>query len=268
MLGAVAAALVTGCGEQPDTEFEDSPDEDPATAAQALGGEATCVTVKRGVFGDIHDAMLSGDHPTWRAGDEPGMWTGLSSGGNENRALLQLDLDFVPPYAIVTSATLKVFVGWTMYSSTIRAHEVLTPWHEETVTNASFPAGGFDPAPSGSYQAVAGTQGYQSLDFTALAKAWLAGTKENHGVLLEEDPVVGHYHHASDGSASRRPTATVCYVNGPKPRRGGALVAAGTTSDSESYRFIGSLGEGPGDNHVGTSETRRFVGGLVGATQE
>ncbi len=135
-------------------------------------------------------------------------------------------------------------------------------------SNASVPVNGFDPVTFDSYPAVAGTQGYQAIDITALTKAWAAGTKDNHGILLEEDPVVGHYHHTSDGSASRRPTATVCYVNGPKPRQGGALVAAGTTSDSESYRFIGSLGEGPGNNHVGTSESLRFVGGLVGATQE
>src|SRR5947207_479589 len=82
-LAALTAAMV-GCGEQTgetDTDSADLPDEPIASAGQALQ-PATCVTVRRGVQGDVHDAFLSEDYPYWMTGTEQSLWTGLSSGGN------------------------------------------------------------------------------------------------------------------------------------------------------------------------------------------
>lgn len=87
----VALGLVLGaCQNESTGELQNAGedgDEVLAEAASALQ-EPTCVTVRRGVFGNIHDTFLSGDNPGWAPGSDWGMWTGRSSGGKENRSLL------------------------------------------------------------------------------------------------------------------------------------------------------------------------------------
>jgi hypothetical protein len=46
-----------------------------------------------------------------------------------------------------------------------------------------------------------------------------------------------------------------------------ALAAAGTISESATYRAVRTLGQPPGGNAVRSSATYRSIGGLVGATQ-
>jgi hypothetical protein len=45
------------------------------------------------------------------------------------------------------------------------------------------------------------------------------------------------------------------------------MVSGGTVMTSASYRLILTTGEGPGGNGVMKSQSYRFNGGLVGATQ-
>lgn len=265
ILAGVAA--LAGCnGETPvDTPVEEESESESIAAAQAAIEEPSCVTVQRGLFGDIHDTFLSGDYPTWAAGTDSGMWTGKSSGGNENRALVAADLGFLPEYSIIVSATLSIRLSWSQTPGTIRVHRVTQPWSEETTSLQSFGTGGFDPLVEASFSGIG--NGYVPLDVTELVSEWVRGIHPNYGVLLEEDPVNAHYFFTSEVSAGNRPFLHVCYRNGPKPHQAGALVAGGVTSDSEGYRFIGTLSQGPGANRVSTSENHRFIGGLVGATQ-
>lgn len=264
----VGFVAVSGCNGEPSggVQAEEAGEEESVAAAQsAIAEEPTCVTVRRGVFGDVHDTFLSGDHPTWTPGTEPGMWTGKSSGGNENRALLSVDLGFLPEYSIIVSATLMVRLSWSVTPGTIGVHQVVQPWSEATATLQSFGTGGFDPATIASFSGIG--NGFVSIDVTGLVSDWVTGVHPNYGVLLEEAPVGSHYFFTSEVSLGSRPALAVCYRNGPKPHAGGALVAGGVTSDSEAYHFIGTLSEGAGANRVSTSETHRFIGGVVGATQ-
>lgn len=265
LTGLVCLAAAAGCaGETSDESLPEGEDEDIAAAQSALQ-TPTCVTVRRGVLGDVHDAFLSGDYPYWATGGDYEMYIGQSSGGNENRILVSFDLDFLPSTAIVTSATFMLFVGWPPVDTTIRAHEVLVPWEEATVKTATFPPGGYALESAGSMQT--GSLGFRFMDVTGLVKSWVSGAKSNHGMLLEETPVQWHNAYSSESGMGTRPALAVCYVNGPAPHAAGALVAGGVTSDSEGFHFIGSLSQGPGRNAVSTSENHRFVGGIVGATQ-
>lgn len=267
VLLAVGSLALAGCDGETSVEPESAGDEAEevvAAAASALQ-EPTCVTVRRGVFGNIRDTFLSGDNPGWAPGSDWGMWTGRSSGGNQNRALLAADLAFLSEYSIVVSATLMIPMSWSDTPSTLRVHRVTQPWSEATASLQSFGPGGFDPAVAASFSGVGA--GFQAVDLTELVSDWVRGVHPNYGVLVEEDPITAHYFFTSEVSVNNRPSLAVCYRNGPKPHRGGALVAAGGTGDSEGHHFLGSLSQGPGSNAVSTSENHRFLGGLVGATQ-
>ena len=268
---------VAGCsGETKETGQPGDEEESVAAARQPLSPdtettpsavqEPTCVTVERSVFGAVHDTFLSGDYPTWAPGGEGGIWTGISGGGSQNRILLSFDLSSLSPYSIVTSATFRIKVSWNEHHSQVRLHRVTQPWGEATATLQSFGVGGYDPEVAGSFDPEGYT--FETADVTSLASDWVREVHPNYGVILEEDPVHAHLFWSSESGAGSRPSLEVCYVNGPKPHRGGAIVAGGTTSDSESHHFIGTISEGPGQNRVATSENHRFIGGVVGATQQ
>ena len=110
--------------------------------------------------------------------------------------------------------------------------------------------------------------GFKSADVTELARGWVDGSIPNNGIVLQEPAVHSHLFWSSEAGLSSRPALGLCYVNGPGAHRGGALVAGGITSDSPGHHFIGTLGESPGGNRVSTSQNHRFIGGVVGGTQE
>lgn len=259
---------IAGCAEEPrDNALSDvGSDEDIAVARQALQ-TPVCVTVRRGVTGDVADTFLSGDYPFWAPGAEGGLWTGRSGGGNDNRALLRFDLGFLPASAKVTSATLMIQVSWNDQNNIVFVHRVLSPWSEATARAGNFGApSDFAATPETGF--LAGDVGFKSADVTDLARGWVDGSIPNHGIVLQEPAVHSHLFWSSEAGLSSRPALGLCYVNGPNPHRGGALVAGGITSDSPGHHFIGTLGESPGGNRVSTSQNHRFIGGVVGGTQE
>ncbi len=262
----LAFAALAGCGGESTGQGQPDTEDEGLAAAQSAIVEPTCVTVRRGVFGDVHDTFLSGDYPTWAPGGDSGLWTGLSSGGSQNRILTSFDLGFLSPYTIVVSATFQIKVSWNEAHSTVRIHRVTQPWSEATATLQSFGVSGYDPAVAGSFDPEGYT--YESADVTELVSDWVREIHPNYGVLLEEDPSAAHYYYSSESGVGSRPSLQICYRNGPKPHRGGAVVAGGTSSDSEGYHFVGTLSEGPGRNRVASSENHRFIGGVVGATQQ
>ncbi|MEZ4297580.1 MAG: DNRLRE domain-containing protein [Polyangiaceae bacterium] len=96
----------------------------------------------------------------------------------------------------------------------VRARAIHRPWDEPTVTWQSF--GGtasWDPLTIGTFDPSG--VGYKSIDITALTQGWYSGAVPNHGLLLEEDPVVNHFYYASESSsAAIRPRFDVCFVAG------------------------------------------------------
>lgn len=209
------AALLAGCAHAP--EESESPslhDEDVAESGQALS-EPTCVTIRRGTAGDVADLFLSGDHPTWTTGAETSLWTGLSSGGAQNRILMRPDLASIPAGSTVVSARLRVRAAWTDQNGTVSVHRVLAPWAEASTSLATFdPATGIDPAASAGFPA--GFGGTKEADVTALVSDWLSGAAPNHGVALVEPPVQAHGFWSSESSEANRPAFEVCYLP-PEP---------------------------------------------------
>ncbi|MFO0593156.1 MAG: right-handed parallel beta-helix repeat-containing protein [Polyangiaceae bacterium] len=173
-----------------------------------------CVTIRRGVNGDIADAFLSGDYPTAPTGPYFGSWSGLSSGGNSNRALWKANLSPIPSGATVTSATFSFYLSWSSNYNLVTVHQILVPWSEATVTDGNFGgAASWDFNAIGNFQG--GGVGTRSIDITGLVGEWVNGTTPNNGILFDEPPILNHYYFTGEsGNADYRPKLDVCYLAG------------------------------------------------------
>ncbi|WP_437659571.1 DNRLRE domain-containing protein [Sorangium sp. So ce1182] len=173
-----------------------------------------CVTVRRGLGGDVADATLWQVSPTWNDGASTTLSTGTGTGG-VRRSLLRFDLSGLPSSAVITSATLSLYQTYKTESSTVRVHRATGPWSESTVTWSSFGGGShFDPAVEASFTTggPGGITGFRDVDVSSLARSWVIGGLANHGVLIEEDAVIRSSLRSSEsGSAAERPALTVCY---------------------------------------------------------
>ena len=252
-----SAALAAGaCSTTPEESTEDL-----AAARQAL--DPVCVTLRRGQAGDVGDTFLSGDYPTWAPATDPGVWTGVSSGGNFNRALYSFDLSPVPAGATVTSATFSVYESWSASYNQIGVHRVTGPWTEATATLAGFNLSFIETMPELTF--AAGGVGFRTVDLTPLVQEWVSGQTPNHGVALIEPPVNRHYFFTSEiSTVERRPSLTICYtegacddgVQGPGEVGvdcGGPCPACECTPDSTAPCYTGPAGtEGVGACAAGT----------------
>ncbi len=173
-----------------------------------------CVTIRRGVLGNIEDTYLSGDYPTSPSGPYFGSWSGLSSGGNTHHPLWKFDLSSIPEGATVTSAGFSFYLSWSSNYNLVTVHKVLVPWAEATVTTQSFGgAESWDFTAIGNFQG--GGVGFRSVDLTGLVGEWVSGTTPNDGVLFDEAPILNHYYFTGEaGDPNLRPRLDVCYLAG------------------------------------------------------
>ncbi|MGK4007335.1 DNRLRE domain-containing protein [Sorangium sp. So ce1036] len=208
----VASALVAGCGADADDARVEGV-EGVGHVAQALPTDGqVCLTVQRGAGpAGVADAVLWQNAPSWNDGASSTLATGSSAEGGNRRSLLRFDLSGVPAGASVVSASLSLHQIYRTTDSTVRVHRVTSAWEEPTVTWSSA-ADAFDPAVAASFTAGGGS-GFRSSDLTELARAWVSGEAENHGVLLEEDPAERTELDSSEkAQTERRPKLDLCYV--------------------------------------------------------
>jgi len=214
LAGLCAVALVGACAE-PEVE-SDEPSVGEAAAAITLPPPppgAVCVTIERGVAGNMADADLSPGNGSWAAGAYPGLWTGGTT--SPHWMVVKPNLSPIPPFSTIASATFSVYAGWSATSSTVRAHRVKADWSEATVSWPNFGGNAsWDTAVLGSFNPVG--VGYRSVDVTGLVTDWVAGAVPNQGLLLEEDSGPAHWYNSSESSsAAFRPRLDVCYIPGP-----------------------------------------------------
>ncbi|WP_437575511.1 DNRLRE domain-containing protein [Sorangium sp. So ce887] len=169
--------------------------------------DVICVTIQRGVFGQVADTAIWALYPSYNEGSSPYLHTGLSNGAETN-ALYRFELDSIPYGATVESATFST----TLYSSgtgEIRVHRISASWAESTVTWSSF-ADSFEPAVEATF--LGASSGVATVDLTALVQAWVDGVHPNHGFLLEEDlTALTSYRSSEHGILGDRPSLEVCF---------------------------------------------------------
>ncbi|MBK8257047.1 MAG: DNRLRE domain-containing protein [Polyangiaceae bacterium] len=170
--------------------------------------DTTCVTVRRGTFGNVNDATLSEASPTQALGADGSITTGSVSGGN-NVALVEFDLTFLPPLAEVTSAKLALLTEPCCTADAITVHAVTAPWDELTATWSSF-GGSYSPTVLGQITTCAQPS---ILDVTSTVQAWESTQGSNYGFALAQGGSTATAFYSSEAAFIKdRPALQVCYT--------------------------------------------------------
>lgn len=138
--------------------------------------------------------------------------------------------------AMIQSATLFVYVN-TASGQTAEAHRITAGWGELTVTWDNFHSA-YAPGVEGTF---VGNAGWQSVDITALLKAWADGTYPNYGVLLRQIPsTFPRTKMNSREAADFHPYVQVTLV-------GGSTQTLDDLADTYIYENVGSFNGGAED---------------------
>ena len=163
---------------------------------------AQSVSVHQAVskFYSVADTTIFQGYPDENFGDYSDMWAGyddyLSPDGKIVRSLLQFDLASIPAGTQIASASLDLFLveSWDFLdrSRSITTYRIKSGWSEMSVTWNTKPSYG------DSYGTASVTHGdwrWYSFDVTDLVRAWVNGTKANHGIMVR-----GPEHSGQDSS--------------------------------------------------------------------
>jgi hypothetical protein len=171
--------------------------------------------IQRGTYGTVADAYIWASAPNY-TGDWENLYTGIVGDGRK-RTLIRFDLGFLPPGAVVDSATLGIYRNDDGGNRTVNVYRNTAAWAETgagSVTWANF--GGYDPAVRGSF-AAAGS-GWKTANVTALVQGWANGSYPNYGLLLDDPttmPDESETYWASEyGNTTERPKLSICYHTG------------------------------------------------------
>jgi hypothetical protein len=161
----------------------------------------------------VEDAQVASEQPAKNYGTKTLANVGVVGGG-ARQSLLRFDLSAIPATATVTSATLTLTAYQSLplgSSATLRAHRILSPWTEGTVTWSLFDAS-FSAAVEASAISNRMSPAAVSFDLTALAQAWVSGAAANHGLLLEQPETTTTNISTSESmTVSSQPRLDICY---------------------------------------------------------
>lgn len=210
--GLLTFLSLVGCRSDP----LDHPHPSVAQATQAASTDGqVCLTVQRGTSGQVADAILWQNAPTWTDGAATRLSTGTSAQGGVRRPLLSFDLSAVPPGAVVLSANLRLQQLYKSGpASTMGLYPVTAPWSEAAATWNALSTSFSSPA-AASLTSVSGSGTLHTVDLTSLARSWVNGSIANRGLMLIEDPASGTYtefRSSETSSADQRPRLDLCYV--------------------------------------------------------
>jgi len=205
-----------------------------ATPSPTATTGAVCGRViQRGAFGTVTDAYIWAASPDY-TGDWENLYTGMVGDGRK-RTLIRFDLSFLPPGAVIDSATLGIYRNDEGGTRTVRIHRITAAWAEAgagSVTWSNF--GGYDPTVRSSF-AAAGS-GWKSANVTALVQAWASGSYPNYGLLLDDPTTVPDesetYWASEYGSVTERPKLTLCYHSASGPTQTPTSTVTTTQSPS------------------------------------
>ena len=179
----------------------------------------TCVTFQRGTRGPVADAYIKKNALHKNYGS-----LSVLKVSDKEQSLLSFDLASIPQQAVISRATLKLYVNGNHGDGTIRVHRALAPWAENGVTYASFQQQ-FSSEVSAAFRVESNTA-LKNVDLTNLVRNWVSGAKPNRGLVLrpgpdhqpscrhddddDDDPTI--FVSSEGNHSSKRPALEVCYT--------------------------------------------------------
>ncbi|WP_437757002.1 DNRLRE domain-containing protein [Sorangium sp. So ce1389] len=170
--------------------------------------DLACVSVQRGTFGGVQDALVEAATTGWSYGGYPYLLTSAVA-ERPLTALVAFDLSFIPAGSRVAAATFSLSYAWKLAGSAVTVHGVTGAWDEATVNAGSF--SGYSPTVEASLITLAQTDAFASAGLTSLVQGWVDGVQPNHGVALVDATGRTDFRASEYGDVARRPKLDVCY---------------------------------------------------------
>lgn len=165
--------------------------------------------------GQVRDTTIQSDDPDQENGKGVELLTGGPSSALR-RTLLRFDLSAIPAGANVVSASMGLHLESRTGPQRIGVHRVTKAWDEERETWSSFGRAGFDREPVATFlndTAVVDMTDEVWFEAGDLARAWLSGRMQNHGVaLVAEGQDETQFLSSEIGRMVERPWMHVCYL--------------------------------------------------------
>ncbi|MFT3767107.1 MAG: DNRLRE domain-containing protein [Minicystis sp.] len=175
---------------------------------RSSGAAQSCVTIQRGVLGDIADTKLRSDDPNQSFGAVQTFVTGAT---NTSRiALLGFDLSPIPLGQVITSATVKLTSFSNVGPTTVDVHLSNASWSESTVTWASYGSSYAPGVVASFFNGGVGYTGQTSFDLTSVVEGWYSGAP-NYGIALTAS-TNSTFWSSEAQSLADRPELSVCYT--------------------------------------------------------
>jgi hypothetical protein len=157
-----------------------------AVAAVVGGMPAPVAAVQARLTDDAHVSLSA---RTSNFGSAPTLLV-QGPGPSAGQAYVRFDLTTLPAGtrgADVARATLRLWVARVVRGGMLDVHSVRSGWSEESLTAANAPGPDRDEV-TGIPVAPQDRYGFLTVDVTAVVRAWLDGTVENHGLVLSANP--------------------------------------------------------------------------------
>ncbi|EYF03210.1 DNRLRE domain-containing protein [Chondromyces apiculatus] len=235
--GLTLALSGGGCVMEADPEGAPIPGEEPradgvvdvvSESDDAIGGVAevddedgdriikptTCITIRRGSAGEVHDATIYHGSPDYNAGGIPTLGTGMTT--MRKLALLSFDLSLLPTNIRITEAHLGLTQSWNEVINIIHIRRITAPWSEHEVTWQSFHEA-YEPASLARFVTKKGENHYKVDVTDALVSRVERRSEDSVGFVLDTfgrpNTFLSSEHEAPEG----RPFLHVCYFGGMLP---------------------------------------------------
>ncbi|MBN1810193.1 MAG: DNRLRE domain-containing protein [Planctomycetes bacterium] len=212
--------------------------------ASASGGT---IVLQKGLDGytEVKDNMLRSDSPDGQYGDHEEIRT-VMSGGSPNRvAIIEYDLSMIASGAVVSSATLQIYLMNKAGAGNLHIGTLGCYWEEMSSTwnqprdSYTWPGGNAVAASTEFGSIPQPGSGWVSFTVTSAVQAWVDGTT-NNGFCIWGDDTIDNRYWSSDyaADASLRPKLTVTYAGAapdttaPSITASSAVLSGTVTDDS------------------------------------
>lgn len=164
----------------------------------------------------LGDSYTSNADPTTNyGGDEL-----LRVNGAQQTAYIQFNLGSVPSGAVVSRATLKLFVDSVISAGSFNVDYVSGAWSEQAITSELSPSLGNMIAANVAVTAEDKNQ-YILIDITPAVQAWLSGSEPNHGIALVANGAFSASFDSKENTATgHAPELDVVFISGGTLRMG------------------------------------------------
>ena len=213
--GAACLLLTIGCAAAPAAPIPHDAGSPAAAPAPAHDAHNTrCVTIERGINGDVKDSRIAVSSPDRNYGDLLTTTAG-SVGGKERLALFKFELAGIPAGASVVRATFSLHRA-SVTEAPFTVHRAEAAWDEKDVTWNTFEEA-YDRVAETTMWTHADGSNVATVDITTLVREWVDGTAANNGLVLRpgahDGPLsLGAFFTSEADSAANRPRLEVCFA--------------------------------------------------------